>query len=74
MPEIYRAAMVGLGPPSSSRVANIQNWQDDLPRRKVVRQLKETLLKSTILVGELSTSPCKLFAGSNSLCQASGTA
>ena len=27
------------------------DWQEDLPRRRIVRQLKETLVKSTILIG-----------------------
>jgi len=54
MPLIYHAATLELddvGPPPAMKQPPIERWEDDLPRRKVVRQLKETLVKSTILVG-----------------------
>ena len=59
MPLIYHAATAELdvGPPPAKQQPPIERWEDDLPRRKVVRQLKETLVKSTILVGELRW-PC----------------
>ena len=60
MPLIYHAATLELddvGPPPAMKQPPIERWKDDLPRRKVVRQLKETLVKSTILVGELAV-PC----------------
>ena len=59
MPLIYHAATRELdaGPPPARQQPPIKRWEDDLPRRKVLRQLKETLVKSTILVGELCC-PC----------------
>lgn len=53
MPEIYRLAVHNLGDPPITRHPGISAWQDDLPRRRMVRQLKETLVKSTILVGKV---------------------
>lgn len=51
IPDVYKQAVKSLGPAPDAKQSPIANWQDDLPRRRVVRKLRETLVKSTILVG-----------------------
>lgn len=51
IPDVYKQAVGPFGPAPTSKQPPIANWQDDLPRRRVVRKMRETLVKSTILVG-----------------------
>ncbi|KAK9898272.1 hypothetical protein P389DRAFT_31479 [Cystobasidium minutum MCA 4210] len=51
IPRVYQQAVQGLGPAPLSKQPAIPEWQSDLPRRQVVRKMRETLVKSTILVG-----------------------
>jgi len=52
LPEIYKQATADLGSAPESKTSSPKNFEDDpLPRRQVVRRLKETITKSAILVG-----------------------
>lgn len=51
LPVIYREAVKDLGAPPSKDTISPLSWTLDHPRRRISRQLKETLLKSTILIG-----------------------
>ena len=52
LPEIYKQATAQLGPAPASKTPSPKNFEDDpLPRRQVVRRMKETITKSAILVG-----------------------
>lgn len=51
IPDVYRQAVQSLGPAPSTKQPPIPEWQADLPRRQVVRKMRETLVKSTILIG-----------------------
>lgn len=51
IPQVYQQAVKHLGPAPPSKQPPVPEWQSDLPRRQVVRKMRETLVKSTILVG-----------------------
>jgi hypothetical protein len=52
LPAIYQHAVSTLGTAPSKRTPSPINFEDDpLPRRRVVRRLKETLTKLCILIG-----------------------
>ena len=48
---MYRLAVKALGPAGPSTLPASFEFSKDTPRRQVVRQLKESLVKSSILVG-----------------------
>lgn len=64
LPEIWNHATLDLGPPAASRGSTEIDWDKDIPRRQVARQLKEALIKSTILVGVASCIECAFALGS----------
>jgi hypothetical protein len=52
LPAIYKHAVSSMEPPPSKRTPSPVNFEDDpLPRRRVVRRIKETLTKLAILIG-----------------------
>lgn len=63
MPLVYHAATrdLDVDEAPAKQQPPIDRWEDDLPRRKVVRQLKETLVKSTILVGAPASLLCDVW-------------